>query len=97
MHSGELTDLSSERPGLERDVEREMREEWDARAHENAFHYIDDSKDEWRRGGVFRLRRRIGPPIDPERHGQYLSGDALNRNARPGDRLRRRAYDPSPG
>ena len=24
MHSGEVTDLSSERPGLERDVEREM-------------------------------------------------------------------------
>ena len=48
MHSGELTDLSSERPGLERDVEREMREDWDARARENAFHYIEDSKDEWR-------------------------------------------------
>ena len=48
MHSGEVTDLSSERPNSERDVEREMREEWDTRAHENAFHYIDDSKDEWR-------------------------------------------------
>ena len=48
MRSGEVTDLSSEKPHLERDVEREMREEWDARAHENAFHYIDDSKDEWR-------------------------------------------------
>ena len=48
MRSGEVTDLSSEKPHLERDVEREMREEWDARARENAFHYIDDSKDEWR-------------------------------------------------
>ena len=48
MRSGEVTDLSSEKPHLERDVEREMREEWDARARDNAFHYIDDSKDEWR-------------------------------------------------
>ena len=48
MSSGEVTDLSSERPNLERDVEREMREEWDARSRDNAFHYIADSKDEWR-------------------------------------------------
>ena len=40
--------MGSETPNSERDVEREMREQWDARARENAFHYIDDSKDEWR-------------------------------------------------
>ena len=44
----EVTDLHSERPNIERDVERKMRKEWDARARENAFHYIDDSRDEWR-------------------------------------------------
>ena len=48
MRSGEVTDLSSRRPSSERDVEREMREDWDARARENAFHYIADSQDEWR-------------------------------------------------
>ena len=48
MRSGEVTDLSPDKPSAERDIEREMREQWDARARENAFHYIDDSKDEWR-------------------------------------------------
>ncbi len=48
MRSGEVTDLSPDKPSAGRDVEQEMREEWDIRARENAFHYIDDSKDEWR-------------------------------------------------
>ena len=41
------TDLHSEQPNFERDVQRQMRQEWDARARENTFHYIDDSRDEW--------------------------------------------------
>ncbi len=41
------TDLHSEQPNFERDVQRKMRQEWDARARENALHYINDSKGEW--------------------------------------------------
>ena len=97
MHSGEVTDLSSERPGLERDVEREMREEWDARARENAFHYIDDSKDEWRpeeffASGEESVRQLILNDMD-----SICQEMPPNRNARPGDRLWRRAYDSGPG
>ena len=40
--------LSSDRPKGKSETERRMREDWDARARENAFHYIASAKEEWR-------------------------------------------------
>ena len=40
--------MSSDRPKWKSETERRMREEWDARARENAFHYIASSREEWR-------------------------------------------------
>ena len=48
MRSGDVIIMGSETPNSEPDVEREMREQWYTRAHENAFHYIADSQEEWR-------------------------------------------------
>ena len=51
-----------------------MREDWDARARENAFHYIADSQDEWRpeeffASGEESVRRLILNDMDSIRHG----------------------------
>ncbi len=40
--------MSSDRPKWKSESERRMREDWDARARENAFHYIASSQEEWR-------------------------------------------------
>ena len=40
--------MSSDRPKGKSETERRMREDWDARARENAFHYIASAKEEWR-------------------------------------------------
>ena len=40
--------MSSDRPKWKSETERRMREDWDARARENAFHYIASSQKEWR-------------------------------------------------
>ncbi len=40
--------MSADRPNLKSETERRMREDWDARAQENAFHYIASAREEWR-------------------------------------------------
>ena len=40
--------MSSDRHKWKSETERRMREDWDARARENAFHYIASSQEEWR-------------------------------------------------
>ena len=40
--------MSSDRPKWKSETERRMREDWDARARENAFHHIASSQEEWR-------------------------------------------------
>ena len=39
--------MSSDRPKWKSETERRMREDWDARARENAFHHIASSREEW--------------------------------------------------
>ena len=40
--------MSSDRPKWKSETERRMREDWDARAREDAFRYIASSQEEWR-------------------------------------------------
>ena len=61
---------------------RKMQEDWDARARENARHYVANSQTEWTDREFFASGEKEVRGRDPERHGQHLPGAWILRTMR---------------